>query len=106
MLDDTGNPFTANQRKLHRIFFVEENIVSFFVGKRAVRVHTASVDARDRFWHKRSQITSLVSHELHDLFESLNVIASLKDVGKTEVNLILAGGHLVMGGLNDKAELF
>jgi hypothetical protein len=62
--------------------------------KRAVGVHATAVDAGDRFRHEGGQIAIFMSDEFHDLFEGLDVIASLNDIGETEVDFVLARARL------------
>ena len=77
MLDDTGNPLSAKERKLHWIVLIIEDVGVIFVGDRAVGMHTASVNTSEWFWHEGGEIAVLSGNEFDNLFEGLDVIAGL-----------------------------
>ena len=106
MFDDAADPFAASQTEAHRILIIKEDVVALFILKRAVGVHAAAVNSSDGFRHKGGQIAMFTGDEFHDLFEGLDVIASLNDVRETEVDFFLARGDFVMGGLNDETQFF
>lgn len=102
MFDDSADPFAADEREFHRIFLVIEDVVSFAIGEGAIGMHSASVDASHRLWHESGQLPVFMGDEFDDLFESLNVVAGLEDIGEAEVDFVLARRDFVMGGLDDK----
>jgi hypothetical protein len=65
-----------------------------------VRVHPAAVDPLDRLGHERGEeavaVGDVPDHEL----ESGQVVRGGEHVGVAEIDLVLAGRHFVMGGLD------
>ena len=71
-----------------------------------VGVHAAAVDAEHRLGHEGGVQAVLLRQRLDGELEGHDVVGGAEGVGVFEVDLVLAGGHLVVGGLDLKAHLF
>ena len=69
-----------------------------------VGVHARAVDAVDRLGHERRVQAVLLGDRLQRELEGDRVVGGLERVGVLEVDLVLAGGDLVVGGLDADAE--
>ena len=67
-------------------------------------VHARAVDAVDRLGHERRVQAVLVGDGLEGELEGDGVVGGAQRVGVLEVDLVLAGGHLVVGGLDADPE--
>ena len=70
-----------------------------------VGVHAAAVDAEHRLGHERGVQAVLLCQRLDSQLEGHDVIGGVQGVGVLEVDLMLAGGDLVVGRLDLKAHL-
>ncbi len=57
--------------------FVAREQVGAVLRQRHVAVHTGTVIAEHRFWHKGRGLTEAVSHVMHDIFVNLNFVGFL-----------------------------
>ena len=69
-----------------------------------VRVHPGAVDPVDRLGHERRVQAVLLGDRLEGELEGHRVVGRLEGVGVLEVDLVLAGGDLVVGRLDPDPE--
>ena len=63
-------------------------------------MHPAAVDPFDRLGHERGDEAEAVGHVAHHELERGQIVGGGERVGILEVDLVLAGGHLMMGRLH------
>ncbi|MNP13824.1 hypothetical protein D3C76_1061220 [compost metagenome] len=86
-------------------FFVEQWSIS--VKDRLVNVHSATIVAKQRFWHKGCRFSILKSCVMNDVFVHHQVISSFKQSIKTEVNFCLTRCcHFMVMTFNANAYFF
>ena len=69
-------------------------------------MHTAAVDAEDGLGHEGGMKSVLLGQRLNGQLEGHDVIGGGQSLGVLEVDLMLTGGHLVVGSLDFEAHLF
>src|SRR6267154_1053213 len=77
----------------------EEEVLPAFE-ERLMDVHAASVLAVDRLRHERGVVPALARDLLHHVAVGDALVRHLERFAVLEVDLVLAGGHLVVGGLH------
>ena len=71
-----------------------------------IDVHPVASGAINGLWHKGGVEFIGIGNFLHRLLEGDDIVRSVEGVGIFEVDLMLAGGALMVGSLNLKAQLF
>ena len=81
-------------------------MLALFDEQRHVRVHARAVDAVDRLGHERRVQAVPDRHVLHDEPERADVVRRRQHIVVAEVDLVLAGRHLVVRRFDVKAHGF
>ncbi len=95
------------QRHLRQLVLglgIEEGVV-LAAKQRLVGVHAAAVHSLDRLGHERGEEAVAVGHIPDDELEGGEIVRRDERIGVLEVDLVLAGGHLVVGGLDLETHL-
>ena len=96
MAQQPGNELVPNIRQVVLVVFVEEGVV-FAAKERLVYVHPGAVDAGDGLGHEGGVGSADLRQFLHHQPRRHHAVGHGQRVGVLQVNLVLAGGGLVMG---------
>ncbi|MNC19193.1 hypothetical protein D3C75_671200 [compost metagenome] len=105
MLQNTCHVIACGFAQTQCIALIVEHILAAFE-QGLVCVHTGSVHAEKRLRHKSSMQAVLTGYRLHDELEGLNLVSGFDGVRIFEVDFVLAGSNLMVGGFNFKAHFF
>ena len=105
MLKLTGDEAISQLRKPEAIAWIIKQVLTRLAENGLVTMHTGTIDAKDRFGHKRSGQAVLGCNGFDRVFQREHVVSGLEGICEVKVNLVLAQGNLVVTDLDFQSHL-
>ena len=104
MVEQAGDKgICLSGQALHALRIMED-VASVFE-ERHIDMHTGTGNSKNRLWHKGRMQTAAMGHGLDRQLEGHDVIRGTQGIGILKIDLVLAGSHFMVAGLDLKAHV-